>query len=48
MKTQFDFSQKFGNRKLEEFALIVNNISQQIGFRVSSRGWGYLLEQAGS
>jgi hypothetical protein len=46
-KETFDFNQKIGSKKLERFALIVHQISQKIGFRVSSRGWGYLMEQAG-
>lgn len=47
MKTQFDFSKKIGSKRLEDFALIVHQISQSIGFKVSARGWGYLMEQAG-
>ncbi len=47
MVEKFDFTQKLGKKRLEKFALIVNGISQQIGFKVSSRGWGYLMEQAG-
>lgn len=47
MKQQFDFTKKIGKKRLEDFALIVHQISQTIGFRVSSRGWCYLLEQAG-
>lgn len=47
MKQQFDFSKKFGKRTLEDFALILHRIQQGINFRVSSRGWCYLMEQAG-
>jgi hypothetical protein len=47
MVEKFDFSKKIGSKRLEDFALIVNSISQRIGFKVSSRGWGYLMEQAG-
>lgn len=47
MKKQFDFSKKFGKRTLEEFAVILNQIQQTIPFKVSSRGWCYLMEQAG-
>lgn len=47
MKKQFDFSKKFGKRTLEEFAVILDQIQQGIPFKVSSRGWCYLMEQAG-
>ncbi|KKL75278.1 hypothetical protein LCGC14_2056530, partial [marine sediment metagenome] len=33
--------------KLEDFAATLRAISQQIGFRISSRGWGYQLEGIG-
>jgi hypothetical protein len=33
---------------LIEFAKTIAKISQTIGFKVSSRGWAYLLEQAGA
>lgn len=46
-KQQFDFNKKFGKRMLEDFALILHNIQKTINFRVSSRGWCYLMEQAG-
>lgn len=42
-----DFSQKFTQERLIEFAAEIKVLSDQIGFKVSSRGWGYLLEQAG-
>jgi hypothetical protein len=47
METQFDFTKKFSKKKLKEFADILQNMSAQIGFKVSSRGWCYLMEQAG-
>lgn len=47
MRQQFDFNRKFGKNMLEDFALIVHNMQQRIGFKVSSRGWCYLMEQAG-
>lgn len=47
MRELFDFSKKIGSKRLEDFALIVHRMSQQIGFKVSSRGWCYLMEQAG-
>ena len=46
-KIQFDFNKKFGKNMLEHFALILHQMNQQIGFKVSSRGWCYLMEQAG-
>ena len=42
-----DFTQKFTKSKLGDFADLVNEISGRIGFKVSSRGWCYLMEQAG-
>ena len=41
-----DFTQKFTKGKLGDFADLVNEISGRIGFKVSSRGWCYLMEQA--
>lgn len=39
------FSQKkINERKLEEFADYLLELSEEIGFKVSSRGWAYLLE----
>jgi len=32
-------------KSLEEFAELMKSISEDIGFRVSSRGWAYILEQ---
>jgi hypothetical protein len=43
---QFNFSQKFTPTKLAEFAQLLQSMSRQIGFKVSSRGWCYLMEQA--
>lgn len=43
----FDFSKKLSKHRLQEFADMLREISSRIGFRVSSRGWCYLLEQAG-
>lgn len=42
-----DFSQKFTKSKLGELADMLIDISRTIGFKVSSRGWCYLMEQAG-
>lgn len=41
-----DLSQKFSRAQLEEFADELQTMSGRIGFKVSSRGWGYLLENA--
>jgi hypothetical protein len=44
---QFDFTKNFTKKKLIEFADILVAMRQKIGFKVSSRGWCYLMEQAG-
>jgi hypothetical protein len=44
---EFNFKQRFNKAKLEQFAQIVNDLSDKIGFRVSSRGWCYIMEQSG-
>lgn len=44
---QFDFTKNFTKKKLEEFSNILQQMSSGIGFKVSSRGWCYLMEQAG-
>jgi hypothetical protein len=41
-----NLDKRFNDDKLREFAQELQNISQRIGFNVSSRGWCYLLEQA--
>lgn len=41
-----DLSLKFNRERLSEFAEEMQRISRRIGFRVSARGWCYLLEQA--
>lgn len=41
-----DLSKKFLRGDLEAFAEELEAMSRQIGFKVSSRGWGYLLENA--
>lgn len=46
-KEHFDFSKTFGKRMLERFALVLTEMNNGIGFRVSARGWCYLMEQAG-
>lgn len=44
----FDFNQTSSNRRLREFADLLLDLSKKIGFRVSSRGWCYILEQEGA
>lgn len=44
----FDFSQKLTKTRLKDFAFLLKKMSRKIGFRVSSRGWCYLLEQGGA
>lgn len=41
-----DLTKKFSRDDLEAFAAELQSMSGQIGFKVSSRGWGYLLESA--
>ena len=43
---QLDLNSKFSRTRLAEFADELQTMSGQIGFKVSSRGWGYLLENA--
>lgn len=42
-----DLTVKMTQKQLEKFADWINAISDEIGFKVSSRGWGYILEQKG-
>lgn len=42
-----DFNQVFSKKILKRFASILLNMQQKIPFKVSSRGWCYLMEQAG-
>lgn len=42
-----DFNQKFTKQRLGEFSEMLQDISDRIGFKVSARGWCYLMEQAG-
>ena len=46
-KEIFDFSKRLGSKRKVEFAELLKKMQQDIPFRVSSRGWGYLMEQAG-
>ena len=42
--TEIDFSKKFTDKLLKHFAQNLQQLSRQIGMKVSSRGWAYLLE----
>lgn len=44
---QFDFSKKFTKKVLQEFSHTLKQMQTGISFKVSSRGWCYLMEQAG-
>lgn len=44
---QFDFSKKFTKQVLQDFANILQRMQSGIDFKVSSRGWCYLMEQSG-
>jgi hypothetical protein len=44
---KLDIAQRFTKNNIHQFVDFVTEISDQIGFKVSSRGWGYLLEQHG-
>ena len=44
---QFDFSKKFTKKVLQEFSQTLKQMQRGIDFKVSSRGWCYLMEQAG-
>lgn len=42
-----DFSKKFDKKRLRQFSNLLMEMQEDIGFKVSSRGWCYLMEQAG-
>lgn len=44
----FDFSTRMNEDRLFQFATMLRDLNRQIGFRVSSRGWCYILEQNGA
>jgi len=44
---KLDIRKRYSDTTLREFADYVKEISARIGFKVSSRGWCYQLEQAG-
>lgn len=43
----FDFSKKLTKQRKIEFADLMKSLSRKIGFKVSSRGWCYIMEQSG-
>jgi hypothetical protein len=42
-----DLTARMTRRQLQQFVDFIEELSNQIGFKVSSRGWGYILEQRG-
>lgn len=44
---RFDFNGSMTKRKLGEFSQMLEEIQSSIDFKVSARGWCYLMEQAG-
>jgi hypothetical protein len=44
---KFDFTKNISKKKLKQFADIMIVISNKIKFKVSARGWGYIMEQEG-
>ncbi len=44
---EFDFNTRFTKEKLQHFSQILIDLNDTIGFKVSSRGWCYLMEQYG-
>lgn len=42
-----DLKAQFDRDRLHEFASYITDMSEHIGFKVSSRGWGYLMETKG-
>ena len=42
-----DFNKKFTKARLDSFITFILELSNKISFKVSSRGWGYILEQEG-
>jgi hypothetical protein len=46
-KKIFDFDRRMTKKVLLEFAEVLNELQSKIDFKVSSRGWCYLMEQDG-
>lgn len=47
MTPAIDLTKRMTEAELSRFVGFINSISDDIGFRVSARGWGYILEQQG-
>lgn len=45
--TTIDLTKKIGPKKIHEFVAFMKAIQAKTGFRMSSRGWAYILEQHG-
>lgn len=43
----FDFTKRLTKERKEQFAVLIKGLSRIIGFKVSSRGWCYIMEQKG-
>lgn len=46
-KMEFDFNRRLTKSRKEDFATLMKDLSHKIGFKVSSRGWAYIMEQSG-
>jgi len=44
---EFDFTKRLTKKRKQEFADLMIGLSKLIGFKVSSRGWAYIMEQKG-
>lgn len=44
---QWDFDKRHGKNRLKQFAEVFKEYQKRIDFKVSARGWAYLMEQAG-
>lgn len=44
---KWDFSKRHGRRRMAAFAQVFKDFQLNIGFKVSSRGWCYIMEQSG-
>lgn len=44
---EIDLTRKIGSRAIHGFVALMKQISRTIGFKVSSRGWGYIMEGKG-
>lgn len=47
MNIEFDFNKQFNKERKVEFSNLLQRLSGMIGFKVSSRGWCYIMEQEG-